>query len=80
MSTAPAAQASVFTFTARLNARLQPERAQRVELVAGEHHDALRIRPHLGFTRRMADPAVRWSGVDGCGLGCTRFVWPALIA
>lgn len=30
MSTEPAAQAPVFTFTARLNARLQPEHAQEL--------------------------------------------------
>ena len=37
--------------------RLQAQRAQRVELVAGEHHDALRVRAHLGAARGVADLA-----------------------
>ena len=41
------------------DAGLQTERAQGVELVAGEHHDALRIGGHLGVTGGVADPAGR---------------------
>ena len=60
--------------------RLQAQRAEHVELVAGEHHDALRVLPHLGFACGMADRTVRRPGVDGRRFGCAGFVWPALIA
>ena len=41
------------------HAGLQAERAQRVELVTGEHHDALRIGGHLDGVR--LHPAALWA-------------------
>ena len=51
------------------DAGLQTKRAQRVELVAGEHHDALWIGGHLGVTGGVADPAGRPVRVEGAGSG-----------
>jgi hypothetical protein len=59
---------------------LQAEGAQPVELVPGEHHDALGILAHHSFARGVADGPVGWTGVDRGRVGRTRFVWPALIA
>ena len=64
----------------RNDAGLQAQRAQRVELVAGQHHDALRVGAHGGGARRVANLTIRRARVEGRGIGCTRFVGPALIA
>ena len=62
------------------DARLQAQRAQRVELVTRQHHDALRVGAHGGGARRVADLAIRRARVERGGIGCARFVGPALIA
>jgi len=58
---------------------LQSEGAQRVELVAGEHHDALWVGRHLGGARRVPDlPGLR-TIVEWSRIGRAGFVGPALV-
>ena len=56
------------------------QRAQRVELVAGEHDDALRLGRHIGLPGGVAHRPRRWAGIGRRGLRRARFVGPALIA
>ncbi len=62
------------------DARLQAQRAECVELVSREHHDALRVVAHQGGARRVTDLALRRAGVHRHRLGRARLVGPALIA
>ena len=64
------------------DARLQAQRAQRVELIAGEHHDALWIGRDVDVTAvgSAVDAAGRLAGIQPRGFGRTGVVRPALIA
>ncbi len=62
------------------DARLQAQRAECVELVSREHHDALRVVAHQGGARGVTDLALGRAGVHRHRLGCARLVGPALIA
>jgi hypothetical protein len=66
------------------NPRLQAQRTQGVELVAGEHHDALRIVGDLGGVRldpgRVVGGPGRRPGIRAGRFRCTRLVGPTLVA
>ncbi len=68
----------------RNDPRLQAQRAQGVELITGEHHNALRILRHLGCvgldTGRVVGASRRWPGIWSRRFGCTRLVRPSLVA
>ena len=63
------------------DAGLQAQRAQRVELVTGQHDDPLRLCRHIGLSRGMAHrPCRTVVRISGQRVGCAGLVWPALIA
>ena len=62
------------------DARLQTQRAQGVELVSGQHHDALRVGVDLGAARGVPDLAPLGPLVERRGVGRARLVGSALVA
>ena len=61
------------------DAGLQAQRTQRVQLVAGEHHDLLRFRANHGAACGVADVPVALARIDRQRIGRAGLVWPALI-